>query len=202
MQSTAPLRICCPFDPAIDPSKSDTTAYAMWHDPEDIVELPGQHIVWFTCRKLRRSQVAFLESTIFGEKARYIQAFMMSVTRAENLPIGDGEALATWEPGWYQRDPADAAGKMTVEETDLFDVDEQIEIGYVVYRASGFFRRGRPVFWRPQPWCVDAVAELPYHHAAKIRASYVRRREERLAQPSQTNGDGSEPPTDATAKVE
>lgn len=188
MQSTAPIRICAPFDPAIDPTKSDTSAYAMWHDEADVVPFPGETITWFTCRLLDTAQVADLECTILGEKARFREAFLYSVLAVEGYKARDGQ-IRDWAPGWAEKDRTDHTGRMTREESKLFDADVQLTIGEAVYRASGFFGGGRPRFWRPQPWCVDALADLPYHHAGKIRAESLQRRAERLDPKTKKSGD-------------
>lgn len=172
MLSTGPLRLCVPWDPGIDHAASDITAYNLWRDPKHVVPLPGQAITWYTCQLLRASMVDDMESTIAGNEAKYIRTFAMSVIGVEGRRLPDGGIDAgVWQPIWKKNEQS--SGVLTPDERDLFSTRVKKEIGYLVYQASGFFEPGSANFWRPQPWCVDALADqrfLPVARAMRERA--------------------------------
>jgi len=165
LMSVGPVRVCCPFDPAIDRDKSQLARYAYERKPDLIVEREGRRVTWFHLQRLSRKRVLEVDQVATNEKAALIAVFRDAVLQVDNMPRLDGSVDDVWLPSWRTQEPSSVTHRrLSEEELELFTREEIYDIGQAAWVISNL-RPGRPIYCRPLDTSVLAMAATGYHHA-------------------------------------
>lgn len=178
--SVAPVRVCTPFDFALDRStdeaKEKLVRYAHIRDESiiDGLEISGERVMWFYVKRLPRSVVLDIDATAPNDKYRWIHAFRLSVVKVDGLRHDDGTIEDGWRPDYLNGGDGDSKKGLSKEELNFFNLEEVYDIGaFALKRAS--FRPGKLPYSEPPESSVRALGE------AQMTAAFTRADANRLA---------------------
>lgn len=156
MQTTAPVKVVCPFDPALEMNLDQAAEYAEKRDPALLKCKPGEAPTEFYIQRIHNSVVLNFMQTTTAIERRHVLAFMVGVVEVRNLRA-EGGIIPLWRPSWCS---AQKQGEhMKDDELDLFALDEILDIGSVAYQRS-FLRPGRTPCYVPPDSSAYALAML------------------------------------------
>lgn len=186
LMSVGPVRVCCPFDPAIDRDRTPIAKYTYERDPAMIVERDGAQVTWFHLRRLTRKRILEIDQIATSEKVALITAFRDAVVRVDHLPMPGGDVNPCWQPAYMLRDPAEVTRRqVSDDELELFTREEVYDIGHTAWVLSNL-RQGRPVYCPPLDTSVHAMAALGYHRVDASQAGASPASESASTEPTAT----------------